>query len=264
MPSGDPNCSSTAGSLAGPIELHFDLDEIDMVAFYRSSTEIDLPTRQVWDGARRQFRVSIVMAVVLTILLITGLATNAFGMRSVEGFPVLSLALAAGVVGAWWTVSRYRKALTPAALTVNVTELARTEEARYHLGPQTMSIGADGIHLRMPHHDVTQRWSGMAEIRETPDGVYLRRRDRHWYIIPKRVFGSADEASSMVARSRAWLDEAGHGDARRVWALLAERDVACPGCRYNLRGITARACPECGRELDASLLLAPTPGRPRA
>lgn len=30
---------------------------------------------------------------------------------------------------------------------------------------------------------------------------------------------------------------------------LAARDVGCPGCGYNLRGLTGRACPECAQAL---------------
>lgn len=35
---------------------------------------------------------------------------------------------------------------------------------------------------------------------------------------------------------------------------LAERDVACPGCGYNLRGLTQTNCPECGRALSVGVL----------
>ena len=31
--------------------------------------------------------------------------------------------------------------------------------------------------------------------------------------------------------------------------FLAERDVSCPGCGYNLRGLAGGACPECNQEL---------------
>lgn len=30
-------------------------------------------------------------------------------------------------------------------------------------------------------------------------------------------------------------------------AFLADRDVLCPGCGYNLRGLKGVACPECSR-----------------
>lgn len=32
--------------------------------------------------------------------------------------------------------------------------------------------------------------------------------------------------------------------------LLADRDVDCPVCRYNLRGLRSDHCPECGAHLD--------------
>ena len=32
-------------------------------------------------------------------------------------------------------------------------------------------------------------------------------------------------------------------------SFLAERDISCPGCGYNLRGLTARSCPECNQGL---------------
>jgi len=31
--------------------------------------------------------------------------------------------------------------------------------------------------------------------------------------------------------------------------FLRDRDVACPACRYSLRGIESKRCPECGIEL---------------
>lgn len=37
--------------------------------------------------------------------------------------------------------------------------------------------------------------------------------------------------------------------------FLSERDVVCPGCAYNLRGLKSDRCPECGDELELSLKL---------
>ncbi|MEM8758677.1 MAG: hypothetical protein AAGF47_12970 [Planctomycetota bacterium] len=35
-------------------------------------------------------------------------------------------------------------------------------------------------------------------------------------------------------------------EAAELRAYLAERDVPCPGCGYNLRGVRETVCPECG------------------
>ncbi|MEM9882485.1 MAG: hypothetical protein AAF800_06190 [Planctomycetota bacterium] len=35
-------------------------------------------------------------------------------------------------------------------------------------------------------------------------------------------------------------------DAAALRGFVAERDVGCPSCDYNLRGLTGNVCPECG------------------
>ena len=42
----------------------------------------------------------------------------------------------------------------------------------------------------------------------------------------------------------------GAGDAAAVVDFLRERDIDCPLCRYNLRGLRSPRCPECGRDLE--------------
>ena len=42
-------------------------------------------------------------------------------------------------------------------------------------------------------------------------------------------------------------------DEAALLDYLRERDVACPLCAYNLRGLTTCRCPECGRELQLSV-----------
>jgi len=37
---------------------------------------------------------------------------------------------------------------------------------------------------------------------------------------------------------------------------LADRDMACPGCGYNLRGLKEPRCPECGADLQLRVSLA--------
>ena len=44
-------------------------------------------------------------------------------------------------------------------------------------------------------------------------------------------------------------------DAGPLLALLKQQDCPCPGCGYNLRGVTQPKCPECGHGFDADMLL---------
>lgn len=44
------------------------------------------------------------------------------------------------------------------------------------------------------------------------------------------------------------------GDELR--AYLMDRDLPCPGCGYNLRGLPGRVCPECRQELRLTVGLA--------
>lgn len=43
--------------------------------------------------------------------------------------------------------------------------------------------------------------------------------------------------------------EVNDADGAALRAFLADRDVPCPGCGYNLRGLTTERCPECAERL---------------
>ncbi|MFM9958986.1 MAG: hypothetical protein ACKVZJ_13025 [Phycisphaerales bacterium] len=53
-------------------------------------------------------------------------------------------------------------------------------------------------------------------------------------------------------------------DADMLKAYLADRDVPCPSCSYNLRGCVAETCPECGHSPKLGIQQTLwTPGRVR-
>ncbi|MEO1535249.1 MAG: hypothetical protein AAFS11_06795 [Planctomycetota bacterium] len=43
-------------------------------------------------------------------------------------------------------------------------------------------------------------------------------------------------------------------DADQLRAYLADRDVPCPGCKYNLRDLVHVSCPECDAAIDLAAL----------
>jgi DNA-directed RNA polymerase subunit RPC12/RpoP len=44
-----------------------------------------------------------------------------------------------------------------------------------------------------------------------------------------------------------------HDDDMSLIGYLKTRDVKCPLCGYNLRGLTSPRCPECGKELQLTV-----------
>lgn len=42
-------------------------------------------------------------------------------------------------------------------------------------------------------------------------------------------------------------------DDQSLLDFVADRDVACPACKYNLRALTSPSCPECGNTLRLSV-----------
>jgi hypothetical protein len=44
-----------------------------------------------------------------------------------------------------------------------------------------------------------------------------------------------------------------HDNTQPLLEYLRERDVACPLCGYNLRGLSSARCPECGREVQLTV-----------
>ena len=52
---------------------------------------------------------------------------------------------------------------------------------------------------------------------------------------------------------------------RELRAVMFDRELPCPHCRYDLRGLIGSKCPECGREVEHYLRVADlSPGRIRA
>jgi len=43
------------------------------------------------------------------------------------------------------------------------------------------------------------------------------------------------------------------GDAQLLASFLADRDVPCTSCGYNLRGVASGECPECGKAITITL-----------
>jgi hypothetical protein len=60
----------------------------------------------------------------------------------------------------------------------------------------------------------------------------------------------------LAAPTGAGTETGRDAEADLLRRFLLGRDVACPGCGYNLRDLTGGRCPECGQEIVLHLQLA--------
>lgn len=65
-------------------------------------------------------------------------------------------------------------------------------------------------------------------------------------IVPSRAFASDAAAAEFLDCARRWRQLA---YVEQLERYLADRDLACSRCKYNLRGTRGDACPECGEPI---------------
>jgi hypothetical protein len=142
--------------------------------------------------------------------------------------------------------------------------MARRGEFSVDLGRIEITIGADGVHGTARCWSAWSAWSPqISGVVETPQVIAIEIKRRAAYIVPKRAFASPEDAAAFAGAARGFWERATEPDGERLRVYLAGRDVACPGCRYNLRDLTGRRCPECGLTLDLDSLTAAEERSPR-
>lgn len=76
------------------------------------------------------------------------------------------------------------------------------------LGPTTLTFDDRQIVVNNNHGTGRMEWSGILEMADTPDYVFLITGMLRAFIIPKRCFENADQAAETVSQLRTILDQA--------------------------------------------------------
>lgn len=135
----------------------------------------------------------------------------------------------------------------------------RAEKAiqRMELGDAVGRVGVEldeaGVITRTASTETRTAWKS-AVVHSAGDYFVLARGSASGMIIPKSAVGDEAVATEFAKQCAEWWRLGQQSLAERIGAYLAERDVACPTCKYNLRGVMSDKCPECGTELSIASL----------
>jgi hypothetical protein len=123
-----------------------------------------------------------------------------------------------------------------------------------HVGPVRVTADEQGVFIKTPVRELKLSWAAVV-VHDVGDYFLLSHGGSDGSVVPKHAFGSPTEAAAFGKQTLAWWQAAQLPPAERVARYLEGRDVACPGCAYNLRGVRQDRCPECGRALTLEELL---------
>jgi hypothetical protein len=133
-------------------------------------------------------------------------------------------------------------------------ERIRRADLSDHVGAVSVRGDESGVVIVAPKRELRLSWA-MVVAHDIGEYVLLSHGGADGTFIPKAAFGSPAEAAEFVPLAMGWWRAAQMPPAERLARYLIDRDVACVGCGYNLRGVRDVRCPECGRALAMEELM---------
>lgn len=133
------------------------------------------------------------------------------------------------------------------------------EDSNAEFGDVEFTISPSGARWQSCGRAWEWEWSCLFRIEDVPSYIVFRDRNGAAVLVPKSALGR-EGADDFLARARNALAARGFDQVSRIRAFIADRDLGCPMCRYNLRNGAGDRCPECGLELSYEWL--PIPGAP--
>lgn len=223
------------------LKMTFELTREEYLEWLRCWFETDPMQQAELARTRRRGRVWLAAAVAAAAGTVGALGGMVLDLWWFNGAWLAIGVAAAGM--AWWQWSLIRQALRPGSIERWLRQHADAPETVGWFGTQEVEIGPEGVRWKTPEGETGHRWSAFIAVEEAGPHVLLRAPAGSMRL-PRRVLG--ERAAEAVRR---WHAERGGSETSHVRAYLAERDVMCGRCGYNLRGANGAACPECGLEL---------------
>lgn len=229
------------------IELRITSSPEDVAAFSKEAGD-DLPGAKTYEAMNRhvirQWSGVFVMYAVLFAFAAWKLYSHGADKVIVVMFLVLSVAQAYQIVAMRRQTRREES-------------MRRTHEAWSAAGmydmlrtPVLHRISETGIESSTDKYTTHYSWKCIDMVIETPNYVGAVMHSSSAFIFPKAVVQGTLPAADFLAQVQSWHRDHGPTNIDLIEQYTANRDVPCPSCEYNLRGIRSEVCPECSQKLD--------------
>ena len=160
----------------------------------------------------------------------------------------LGVIVFAGVAAPKLSLMRVRKTMAKETVLQQ-----RTQTAPHRFSPTVLRIGSDGIEYVDSVRTIRTEWAGVVGVRRTRSALFIETVDDFGPIIPvDAIDGPTLAKIEALVGANAGGAEA---EGRVIVRVLRDRDLLCPGCKYQCRGVAAPRCPECGRAITKDDLL---------
>ncbi len=234
-----------------PVRLEFELTPDDLVGATVAWMLSPAGERYLADAAERSRRSAWYVAALSALATYGAIAVllDINGADAREFEETLAFGLIACVVGIGVFVA---SVLRKTAQNRLISSAARERAASLgpgHAGRVCIRIDDRGAVYEDETVTATYAWPAFREITTVDGYTIMVAFNERGFIVPDRVFACAAERDGFVDDCRA-RNEATGGVDTAVAAFLANRDLNCVGCGYQLRGVRGAACPECGKQIE--------------
>jgi len=223
----------------------YEVCQEDLEGVAKQFTRADESARNVQGERRMEVVATAIVLGVMTFFL----AIRLIGVRG-SGFSWTDLAssevLLAPFLAYWFfaTLSRYRSEHKVLAQNwAAAGPLVSTQP------PIELIVSAAGLNVRASWTWIHVRWREITGIHELKTGtLYTHGYRTPFLFLP--IDNTHPQHAAIATMIRERVAQLGGPDANRVRLIVTDRDVGCPKCGYNMRGIESLICPECGIKLD--------------
>lgn len=139
-------------------------------------------------------------------------------------------------------------------------EHVRRADLSDFVGPTTVAISPQGALVRSRTRELRLAWDVAGVARAGED--FIVHCAEGGAVVPRRAFASDEAAAEFLRRADEWWAAGQLPPAQRLERYLADREVACPRCRYPLRAVRGEWCPECGFKLSVEELVKGAESKP--